>query len=256
MRVVYKLEVTQKGIIPDPCGPGAMQVDDAQVSWEVDAGGSLQLVSIEFSGVPLRKSADGRILTTWPELESRAFSVAAYVANCALIQVGVDIIDPASVLRTTPEALPETSAERAEFGAHPMTRGGTIQVGWAVRGRFQPGCFVASYNHSAAIAIYADGLRAADPCSQFEQLYKVLGHFFPNKTGNDLDAAVSAHASNFDPSRYSKKLIKGLRELRNDCMHPDRPGYVSSQNVTLLRKVPSQLPDIRELAHLLLKHPP
>lgn len=261
MKAVYRLPVRQGIVIPVPDGTPPISFfdtdsfGDTKVSWKADSKGHLEFVELNIFGAQIQHAPNGAILSSYPELEEFAFRVIAYVANSILIQTGFDAFDPANVLRGTPEIFPETSEEEVKFAKCPKTVGSAFTVDALISGNFRPMEYSAGFGHSAAVASYADGLRVSSPFQQYEQFYKVVGHFFTQE-GPDLDKAVSSHASRYDP-KYNQAQVEKLRDLRNRCVHPKHShGHVNPEDVASIREVKSALPIMRALARLLLCHPP
>ena len=263
MEMIYRLPVKLGVDVPVQSGTSSISIDSAEVSWEI-AEGKLNTVVLRIPNQPLRLDERGVVLSTYPELESHAYRLSTYIANCLFKQTGFDAIDPETVLLKTPELRAET-AEEKDILTH---RGNTVGTGnrmlYNIHGHFEPKEYPTIFKHSAAIALYADGLRAKSRFQQYELSFKVVEYFFPKKNGSSalpskaLDKAVSGHAYPFD-NRFSEPQIKELRELRSRSIHPytypDIGPHANPEDLQALRKVEASLPLLRDLARLLLQHP-
>lgn len=178
MKVVYRLPAESGVDLPIPSGTPQIQVDAATVGWEVDSDKKLNTIVLTISGQPLRLDDRGTILTTYPELQALAYRFSSYIANCVLQQTGFDAIDPEIVLRATPELYPETPEEGQECANRPRVVGTSSVILYQVRAQFNPSEYAKLFKHSAALALYTDGLRVRSPFQQYELFYKVIEYFF------------------------------------------------------------------------------
>ncbi len=263
MEMTYRLPVKSGVNVPAQPGISSISLDSAEVSWETTQG-KLSTVVLRIFGQRLRFDDRGVILSTYPELESHAYRLSTYIANCVFKQTGFDAIDPETVLLGTPELHAETAEEKDALTHHRRT----VRIGkralYNIHSHFEPEEYPTLFKHSAAVALYADGLRVRSPFQQYELFYKVIEYFFPNKDGSSalsskaLDKAVSSHAHRFD-DRFSEPQIKELRELRNRAIHPytypNIGPHANPEDLQALRKVEAALPLLRDLARLLLQYP-
>lgn len=255
MEAVYRLPAKSGADLPIPSGTQSIQIANARVEWEANAEGKLSTVVLRISGQSLKFDDRGVILSTYPGLESLAYRLSLYIANSMLEQTGFDAIDPEMVLRNTPELKPETPDEEREFANRRRTVGASRDVRYDVRGKFKPNEYPKSFKHSAALALYADGLRVRSPFQQYELSYKVIEYFFKEKK-SALDRAVSTHVLPHD-DRFTRSQVKALRHLRNRSIHPNAyEGHVNPEDIEAIRNVESNLHLLRNLAYLLLQYPP
>lgn len=254
MKVVYRLPAKSGVNLPIPPGTPQIQVDAATVGWEVDSDKKLNTIVLTISGQPLRLDDRGTILSTYPELEALAYRFSTYIANCVLQQTGFDAIDPEVVLQTTPELYPETLEEEREYANRPIVVGSSRTIAYNVHANFHPNEYPKMFMHSAALALYADGLRVGNPFQQYELFYKVIEYFFEEE-GAALDKAVSNHVRPYD-ARFDESQVEVLRHLRSRSVHPRaRKGHVNPESVEAFREVQANLPLLRNLAHSLLQYP-
>ena len=174
-----------------------------------------------------------------------------------LQQTGFDTIDPEIVLRATPELYPETPEEEYEYANRPRVISTSVDTLYHVRAKFNPSEYPKLFKHSAALALYADGLRVGGPFQQYELFYKVIEYFF-GEEGPALDKAVSNHVIAHN-AQFDEPQVKALRYLRIRSIHPHpRPrvgNHVNPESVEAIREVRANLHLVRDLAHLLLQHP-
>lgn len=254
METIYRLAIKSDIDLPVKSGTPPIYIDGAEVRWEVSPEHKLQGVLIRITGQPMRLDDRGVILSTYPELESRAYRLSTYIANCLFKQTGFDAIAPEEALLSSPELRAETSHEAHLLANRRRTHHNSLPVMWSVRGTFQPHGYPTLLAHSAALALYTDGLRVTNPFQKYELFYKVVEHFF-SETGTALDDAVSAHALTYD-ARFSASQIEALRLLRNRIVHPRaRQGHVNPEVLAASREVRANLPLMQDLANLLLQHP-
>lgn len=254
MKVVYTIPVHSGVAIPVPPSTPSLTVSSTAVSWKTTEGGHLEAVVLEFTGAEIRYNENGAIMPTYPELEEKAYRVANYVANRLYIQTAFDSIGAEFVLQEAPAISPESPHEENEFRTKFKAIWKAIGLGWATHGLFEPASYSHGFDHSAAWGYFSDAQRAASEFQQFELLFKVVEYFFPEES-KDLDVAVSAHISPHDAS-YTQTVIEQLRLLRNRCVHPRaKRGHVNPENIANIREVHASLPQMRQLASLLLSHP-
>ena len=274
MRVVYRLEAA--GGVPaegqaDPVDfPGGIRAE-----WEVGEG-YIAAIRLILSGITLQRGPTGSIRTDTEEIKAKAYSAIGLIANNVFSQTGVDAFAPSKVIDGYPydmgnnpdDISPEGADEQKEFERDGRWRlGGSRTLKWRILGEFDPSAYAAKVAHSPALANFADGLRAESPFVKYEQFYKVVEHFFPDtaKThggaleGPKLDRAVSAHISGMD-ARFTEDKVRELREVRIRSVHAHPyntvGSHLSPQDIRDTRQVLERLPDLRDLARLLLENPP
>jgi hypothetical protein len=254
VEIVYQLLVKPEVDLPIRSSVKSLQIEDAKINWQISRGSKLNAVVLQISGQPLQFDERGVILSTYPELESLAYRLSTYIANCLFKQTGFDAIDPETVLLSTPELRAETADEEETLARCPRRVGTSRRATWSVRAVFKPDEYPAWYRHSGALALYADGLRVTSPFQKYELFYKVIEYFFPQK-GEPLDNAVAAHALPID-ARFNRSKIEMLRNLRNRSAHPRAHlGHVNPEALDALREIRANLYLVQELANLLLQHP-
>jgi hypothetical protein len=254
MEMIYRVPVKSDVDVPVQYGTPPINIDNADVSWDISSEGKLNTVVLRIPGQPLRFDDRGVILSTYPELESHAYRLSTYIANCLFKQTGFDAIDPETVLLRTPELRAETAEEEDMLAHRRRTVGASRRVSYSVRGRFEPHEYPTLFKHSAALALYTDGLRVISPFQRYELFYKVIEYYFPHE-GEALDNAVATHALPFD-ARFNRSQIETLRHLRNRSIHPRAyRGHVNPETLDAIREVRANLSLVQELANLLLQHP-
>lgn len=255
MKAFYRIPIKAGGGVPVTTKIAPVQIGNAKIDWEMDGNNKLSSIGLTISEAELRRDSVGVIHATYPELEETAFKAATYIANSILLHAGADVIDPEFVLLNTPELFPQTAEEETLFASSPKRCEIALRalvVSWGVLSSNE---WVPGFEHSAALASFADGIRVSSPFLRYEQFYKVIEHFFSGER-EELDEAVSSYASSHDPT-FTKKLIEALRKLRNRCVHPQaRHGHVSPESVASLSEVKSRLPQLESLARLLFRFPP
>jgi hypothetical protein len=256
MEVIYELPVKSEIEFPVRTGTPPIEINGATVSWEVNEESNLDTVILRISHQPLRLDERGVILSPYPELESLAYRLTAYIANSVYKQTGFDAIDPETVVGKTPKLRGETAEEKMLLANRPSTVGSSLSVRYAIRGNFEPERYPQLYEHSPAVALYADALRVRSPFQQYELFYKVIEWFFPKKKGQAFNKTVSAHAYPID-SRFCESCIKVLHDLRDRITHPHaHHGHVNPEDLQAVREVKNQIPLVRDLAILLFDDPP
>lgn len=254
MEMIYRLSVKSDVDILVQFGTPSININSAEVSWEISPEGKLKSVVLRIPDQPLRFDDRGVILSTYPELESHAYRLSVYIANCLFKQTGFDAIDPETVLLGTPELRAERAEEENILAQRRRTVGSARRVSYSVHGRFEPDEYPTLFKHSAALALYTDGLRVTSTFQKFELSYKVIEYFFPQE-GKALDNAVATHALPFD-ARFNRSQIETLRHLRNRITHPRaHRGHINPETLDAIREVRANLSLVQQLAKLLLQHP-
>src|SRR5829696_5194343 len=197
MEVIYRLPVTAQTELTVQAGTSPIEINGSTVIWEVNEGSKLAAIELRISHQPIEFDEQGVILSTYPELETLAYRLSAYIANSVFKQTSYDVINPETVVGKTPELRAETADEETILAERMRTVGRALTLTWRIEGNFDPEEYPQLYEHSPAIALYADALRVTSPFQQYELLYKVIEHFFP-KQGKPFDKAVSAYAYPFD----------------------------------------------------------
>ena len=259
MKAIYKLPVKQGLVIKVQSGNIPIKLDNTEVRLDVDEYDHLNCVTLIISGAELRRESSGTIISSYPELEELVFRMTTYIANNILIQTGFDALCLENVL-DTPDILPESCEEEEVFANNTITVRSSLIGSYTIQRDFRPEECITGFNHTAAFASCADGLRITSPFIQYEQFYKVIEHFFKEK-GDKLDAAVSKHVKHVlkRNSKYGQAQIEKMRKLRNRCIHPNsysHLGHANPENIKSVEDVRAELPLMRDLALLLLRHPP
>lgn len=254
MKVVYTLPVRSGLAIPVALRISGLTIGKVSVRWKTDGEGNLEAVVVEFNGVDLSYTPEGRIDPAPGQLQEQAYRVANYIANCIYIQTSFDAIDPQRVLLEAPNVFPENPDEEIEFKRIPRRMWTSVNLGYSIQGIFDPSSYDLGLDHSAAHGYYADALRTASLFQKFELLYKVVEYFF-SEEGSALDTAVSAYVAAYDSS-FTPQVVRELRFLRNRSIHPRaRKGHVSPENIASVREVRASMRSLDKLAALLLEHP-
>ncbi len=274
MRVDHRLAAIELVPVeeqPDPVDLG----NGVRAEWEVNDN-AVAAVHLILTGVTLKRGASGSITTNTDEIKSKTFYAINLIANNVLFQTGVDAFAPSKVIKGYPNDMgnypssidPETDDEKKELNRdNRRTVGNSLPTSWRILGKFDSSMYLARVAHSAGLANYADGIRAESPFVKYEQFYKVIEHFFPDPNrrhggalqGNELDRAVSAHMVRID-SRFTQSKVKKLREVRIRSMHAHPyntvGSHLSPQNMQDTQTLVQALPDLQDLARLLLERPP
>lgn len=254
MKVVYKLPISKEHLIPVTPEIKSITLDNVIIKWCIDDDRNLEAVVMEFNGVDLSYTPEGRIDPAPTQIQEQAYRIANFIANCIYMQTLHDTVDPEQTLLHAPEVFAENKDEEHEFRMTPRRMWASLNINYAIRNRLDPSSYNLSFNHSAAHGYYADALRAGSVFQKYELLYKVVEYFF-SEEGPALDLTVSKYASNFD-GRYTPEFVKYLRELRNKSVHPRaRKGHVNPEHIASLSEVRSAMQPLDQLAKLLLKHP-
>jgi hypothetical protein len=254
MKVVYTLPVRFGLAVPVAIGIPGLTIGKLTVGWKTDSEGNLEAVVVEFDGVDLSYTPEGRIDPAPAQLQEQAYRIANYIASRIYIQTSFDAIDPQHVLFEAPKVFPENPDEEAEFKRTPRRMWTSVNLDYSIRGILDPARYDLGFDHSSAHGYYADALRAASIFQKFELLYKVVEYFF-SEEGSALDKAVSAYVAAYDSS-FTPEVIRDLRFLRNRSVHPRaRKGHVSPENIASVREVRASMRSVDKLAVLLLEHP-
>jgi methylamine utilization protein MauJ len=255
MEVIYRLPVNPQTELSVQDGTLPIEINGATVIWEVTEEGNLAAIELRIAHQPIKYDERGVILSTHPELDALAYRLNSYIANSVFKQTALDAIDPETVVGKTPELQAETAEEEAILTERMRTVGTSQRFAWRVEGNFNPQEYPQLYEHSRAVALYADALRVKSPFQKYELFYKVIEYFFP-KQGKSFDKAVSAYAHPFD-NRFNESQITALRELRVRSMHPHprRGQHANPEDLQAVREVKGHVHLVQELANLLLEHP-
>ena len=233
-----------------------IQLEDAEVLWNVDLNKRIKDIVIIFKGIDITKDSSGAILTTNKQLDEKAFKIATYISNRIFLDTGIDGFDPETILYNSPSISPENEKEK-EIIDKSMKNGFHIAKGTATIVKlFQLKEFEEDIKYSKAIAFYADAKRTESSIQKYELLYKVIEYFFPNKTGKALDKVVSDYCKQYDQIYGDKSFIESFRRLRNRCIHPDNKKHVNLEDLASIREVIEMVPKIEDLVRLLVENPP
>lgn len=89
----------------------SIQLEDAEVLWNIDTDKKLKDITIIFKGVNIDKNSSGIILTINRELDEKVFKIATYISNKILLNTGIDALDPESVLYNSPSIFAENKED-------------------------------------------------------------------------------------------------------------------------------------------------
>ena len=256
MKVKFQVKVTEGEIeVKDLEIFTPIQLEDAEILWDIDTNKILRSVDIVFKGVDIVKDSAGVILTTNRELDEKAFKIATYISNKIFLDTGIDGLDPKNVLDNAPSIFAENVGEKdiiEKSKKHGFT---TINGIVFVVKSFGLDKFQEDIRYSRAITFYAEAKRTKNLIQKYELLYKVIEYFFPSKTGDKLDKAVSDYCKKYNSVYGSEEFIESFRKLRNRCIHPDNKKHVNLENLASIREVADMVPKIEELVKLLLDYP-
>lgn len=241
--------------VQDPSMFKPVQLEDAEVLWNIDTNKRIKDITIIFREVDIIKDSSGVILTTNRELDEKAFKIATYISNKIFLGTGIDGLDPETILYNSPSILPENEKEK-EIIKRSKKQGFKIVKGTVTIVKpFKLEELEEDIKHSRAIAFYAEAKRTEGSIQKYELLYKVIEYFFPNKTGEALDKAASDYCKQYEPTYGDKEFIESFRRLRNRCIHPDNKDHVNLEDLASIREVIDMVPKIEKLVELLLKNP-
>lgn len=256
MQVKFQVKVTEGEIeVKDLEMFKSIQLEDAEVLWNIDTKKILTSVDIVFKGVDIVKDSAGVILTTNRELDEKAFKIATYISNKIFLNTGIDGVDPKNVLNNSPSVFAENKEEK-DIIEKGKKHGFTTMNGIVfVVKSFELNKFQEDMRHSKAITFYAEAKRTKNLIQKYELLYKVIEYFFPDKKREELDKAVSDYCKQYNSVYGSEKFIASFRRLRNRCIHPDNKKHANLEDLASIREVACMVPKIEELVELLLEHP-
>lgn len=268
MKAIYDFEVTGEGPAPavsEHTFLNPIEIDEVRIdlTWDAESR-QLTHVKLTISGVEIRRDPITKsILSTYPELEAKAFSAASFVANVLRVETGHDGVDPFAVVGEDPTLHAETPEEEQVLASEPRTVRRSMGIQYNTRKLLAAsewqhwGQSVADKRVRKALTSYAEGIRVQSPFLRYEQFYKVVEHFYPNKQGKELDSAVGRHLTALDPS-LQEGVIRRLRELRNRIVHsePSAGPHLSPQHRDDIREVTAEIPQLQHVAQQLLLHPP
>ncbi|MGS0746004.1 hypothetical protein ACU70A_08700 [Syntrophomonas erecta subsp. sporosyntropha] len=256
MQVRFRFNPTmnKKIEVENPLMFKPIQLEDAEIVWDIDINKKIKDITIVFKGVDIIKDSSGAILTTNRELDEKAFKIAAYISNKIFLGTGIDGFNPENILYNSPSIFPENEKEK-EIIEKGRKQGFNIVKGTVTIVKpFELEGLEEDIKHSKAIAFYAEARRTEGSIQKYELLYKVIEYFFPNKTGEALDKAVSDYCKQYDPTYGDKKFMESFRKLRNRCIHPDNKHHVNLEDLASIREVIDMVPKIENLVELLLKN--
>lgn len=233
-----------------------IQLEDAEVLWNIEPNKKIKDIVIVFKGIDITKDLSGAILTTNRELDEKAFKIATYISNKIFLDTGIDAFGPETILYNSPSVFAENEKEKEiidksiKSGFH-MVKGTITIVKPLQLERFEE-----DIKYSKAIAFYAEAKRTEGSIQKYELLYKVIEYFFPNKTKDILDKAVSDYCKQYNQDYGDESFIETFRRLRNRCIHPDNKKHVNLEDLASIREVIEMVPKIEDLVRLLLENPP
>lgn len=260
MRLTWRVPLVPNSVTSQEAAPASTVVERITITWVVNMVGSNWVTDVDLiaTGAEIHFTPSGAVSDDYPDYHDRLFRVLGSLADFVLIGTGQDALNPATVLALRPTVEPETPEEqRAVADAPPQAVGRASATGWAVvTAPFSPSAFAAHAAQVDAQASLASGLRAGDAFVKYREFYRVIEHFFLQE-GPALDAAVSCHALQFDPS-FDQATVKDLREIRIGLTHPHprKARALSPLDRADRQLVADKLLRIEQLARLLLRHPP
>ena len=256
MKLIYELPVTTRvrlAFVPEPV-PLVIGDIKSEVAWTAEeqylSGVRLAFLEQSVSIVePIRPL---------PDFEETAFRFAAYVANNIMKQTGLDAINVRAVLHRSPRLEPETEEELRLLSTRKQTvyAGATFEA--VVTKPFDTFNIDDSVAHPAALALYADGLRAADPFVRFEMFYRVMEYFFPNPQNKAPRHLPNCPDFSGKEEREIREQVRSWDELRRRSVHPRprRDLSLHRDDLRALHEVRKHEPGMERLARWLLDNPP
>jgi len=234
-----------------------MNVEDATINWILDDNQEyLKEIEIIISGLELDINSEGVIKADNSELNERVYRIAAYLSNSILIQTGIDAINYEAVLNYSPEIVGETSKEEKEIRSRGVRKHSSFPASLTVTLPMDPNDYPGEFENSKAIALYADAFRVDSLFQEYEILYKIIEYFFPGLTGNNLDKNICDYVKNYDSVYRDKNEFTQLRRLRNRCVHSGDNKHANPEDLTSVKEVSKKIKKIRNLAKMLIEHPP
>lgn len=112
VRFQFRPTMNKKIEVKDPSIFKPIQLEDAEILWNIDINKKIKDITIVFNGVDIIKDSSGAILTTNRELDEKAFKIATYISNKVFLYTGIDGFDPENILYNSPSIFPENEKEK------------------------------------------------------------------------------------------------------------------------------------------------
>ena len=234
------------------------KIEELVVHWKIDEDNNLLKIFLDITGQKIRPDDIGRISSSYPVIEAKAFNAACFLSNSIYTQTSIYAFDPHQILQKSPELIAETEEEKEELRKRPITAFASLGGRCRILGKFDPDIYQNYYNHNIALAHYSLGCQQKEPSIKFEQYYKVIEEIFSkrqNEPAEVFDKRVSDHISKFD-SQVTQDLMKNLRQIRNRCIHPTAHlGHLSPDDIIAVHQINSFLGVMHKIARLSLDNP-
>jgi hypothetical protein len=268
MKAEYCVEPTVD-VYLDPASaiPDKMHIDGADIYFEISEDNLLKKVKVVYTGLPINLGGGGGpdrkgilINPNYPEIHNSAFKVLLFIFNYIHAQSRRSALDVAKLTNIEPTISPETQEEEEQWNNLPKSVSMTFNSVLECVGAVSFDNLKKHSEHAKAYANFADAQNAKNPITKYENLYKVIEHFFGvDSTGKEIrgenvDRSVSdfmiQHDSAFTLSSFGK-----LRRFRNRCMHPhQKSGHITSSDIDLMENLFDKTKQLERIAELLLKH--
>lgn len=253
----YKINTQKDEQVTVPKDTIPISINGCKVSWDINDNEKLEKIIIDISGFPIKLDERGIILSSYPEIDTIAFNLAAFLSNSIFIQTSIDAFDPFSILTASPELIPESDEENKTINETKIGAYSSFDAKIKILGKFDPEVYVSKFNTSVAVAQFAAAWRSNNPFQKFECFFKVVESILKkgkHEKAHDFDIRLSKYAIKFD-KQFTKDVIENLRRSRNRCAHPDNPAHLSPDDINAYYMIRRELKTIERLAKLLLNNP-
>lgn len=256
MKVVYELPIAESQALRLQNHEVEATLNDVKVCFVLENEPKALLA---FSGISIKQAQDGVVVADMPEIEERAYQIAAYVSNFILINTGCDCLSPKTIVMRSPHLIAENDKEEAILKKCGIRRHTSVPALIEIILPLDVEKLPASFGESKAIALYADALRVNSPFQQYELFYKVFEYYVElsrgSVKGNKFDQVASERLRAFDRKYSTYHSITPLRKLRHRCVHAANRAHASPKELASLREVQAHLVEIREIAKWLIDNP-
>jgi hypothetical protein len=226
-------------------------IDDCDVEFFFDNEHRLVAINVLIPKVKVTYNSEGKVEPLDKTNDQKAHITANYVVNILQEMTGKCDIRK---MPDTPECVPETEEDKKELEAKTFTRTMTKNSNAFICGRcdFSEGTLNKYIKHVDAFAIYSDAKRMNNPVGKYREFFRVFECFFRFEEATSGKKKFSKY---FTKSRYTKKDIRDIIGLRNQCSHAAED-YITSNDLAGIEKIRKKMQDIEKMAKLLLESPP
>ena len=255
MKKIYEIPVKSDKEIRFNGESFSTMLENAKINWITEQE-KLKKIELVFGGLELTKNSNGVIIADDPELNEKVYRLAAFISNNILIQNGIDAINYKSVLNSSPDLVGENPEEKAEISSSGIRKHNSLPCHAKITNPINPEDYPNNLNNSEAVALFADAIRVKTPFQKYELLYKIVEFFFPDLRGKALDKKVCNYIKVYDKKYEDENEFTKLRRLRNRCVHSGNNDHVNPEDLASVREIRKVLPQLNDLAKLLLNNPP